>query len=55
MIPNTNPTTPITAIKGVGKGRLITSPKGDNFTPIKAMKTSDRIAATLPETDLEIN
>lgn len=48
-----NPTTPKTAINGVGNGSLISIAKADNFNDITKTKISVRMAAHFPEFHLD--
>lgn len=49
IIPDTNPASPITAIKGLGRGKRISMAKADNFIAIKIIKMRLKIAAALPD------
>lgn len=53
ITPMVNPTTPKTAISGVGNGSLISIAKVDNFNDIKTIKIRVRIAAHFPALHLD--
>jgi hypothetical protein len=53
ITPITNPTTPITARIGVGRGSLISMAKVDIFMDINTIKRRVKTAAHLPTVDLD--
>lgn len=55
IIPSANPTTPITASIGLGKGSLMWIAKADTFNDITMIKTSVRIADHFPAFDFDQN